>query len=317
MAGKDRERRRRHEEAADWLLRRREGALSATDEQAFREWLDGDPQNLKAYQAAERVMGEARSAIRSEPALETFGPKPRARSGGAVLGSLLVLAALGSAFLLFDGPMRLRADVMAASGEMPGFTLEDGSTMQLNASSAASFDFDGTRRVVRLLRGQAYFEVAADPARPFIVEAGGVDITALGTAFDARLDETGTQVTVTEHAVLVRSADAGDEGLRVDEGQRLSHDASSGRKSIARADSGAALAWRRGQLVVDGAPLSYVLEEIGRHFAGRIVVADAELSRRRVSGTITVVRTDAALQFLESALGVTVTRLGPVILVRG
>lgn len=77
------------------------------------------------------------------------------------------------------------------------------------------------------------------------------------------------------------------------------------------------LAWRRGQLVLDNAPLSYVVSEMNRLFAGRIVIAGIGLSDRRISGTMTVSNTDAALDFLQRALGVTVNRIGPLIVVRG
>lgn len=88
------------------------------------------------------------------------------------------------------------------------------------------------------------------------------------------------------------------------------------RSNLRNPDSVFALAWRRGQLVVDNAPLSYVVEEMSRHFSGRIMIADNELARRRVSGTMTVSDTSAALAFLEQALGVHANRIGPVIVIR-
>ncbi|MNY63303.1 fec operon regulator FecR [compost metagenome] len=77
-----------------------------------------------------------------------------------------------------------------------------------------------------------------------------------------------------------------------------------------------ALSWRRGQITLDGAPLSYVVEEINRHFSGRILVAGSALANRRVSGTISVADTDAALSFVTQALGVKATRLGPLVVIR-
>lgn len=307
--------RKRHLEAADWIFRNAEAGRSAADEAAFQKWLARDPENARAYEAASRLMGEARIAIEADPELRDLRVR---RSSGSkpVLGSLLLLVIAGSAFIGFDGPMRLQADVIAGSTEMPTIALEDGSTVQLNASSAIAHDFDGARRTVRLLRGQAFFEVARDPDRPFTVEAGDVRITALGTAFDVRLGDDETDVTVTHNAVRVEFANEAHEALRVEEGEQAGYDHTTRARAISKTDSTLALAWRRGQLVVDNAPLSFVVEEMSRHFAGRIVIATNELAGRRVSGTMIVSDTDAALDFLEQALGVRTNRLGPVIVIR-
>ncbi|BCH30738.1 iron dicitrate transporter FecR [Mesorhizobium sp. L-8-10] len=306
---------RRHLEAADWILRNREAGRTAADEAAFRQWLDRDPENADAYEAAMRLMGEARMAMESDPALRDLRIKPRSVVK-PILGSLLALFVAGSLFLLFDGPMRLQADVIAGTAEMPVVALEDGSTVQLNASSAIAHDFDATHRTVRLLRGQAFFEVAGDPDRPFTVEAGDVRVTALGTAFDVRLGGTETDVTVTHNAVLVEFASSANNSLRLKEGEQAGYDHATHARTAGRADTELALSWRRGLLVVDNAPLSYVVEEMSRHFSGRIVIADNQLARRRVSGTMTVSDTGAALAFLERALGVRINRIGPVIVIR-
>lgn len=308
--------RRRNLEASDWILRNSESGQSEADKAAFQDWLDRDPENRHVYKMAERIMGcEARMAIESDPALRDFIVKPASRVK-PVAGYLLALFVAGSMFIMLDGPMRLQADLIAGTGEMPIVTLEDGSVVQLNASSAIAHDYDQGRRIVRLLRGQAYFEVTPDPERPFTVEAGDIRVTALGTAFDVRRGASETDVTVTQHAVRVEFADHGHEPLRVEEGEHAAYDHATHARAVGAADTTLALAWRRGQLVLDNTPLSQVVEEMSRHFSGRIVVATDELARRRVSGMMEVSDTDAALRFLESALGVRTNRVGPVIVIR-
>jgi transmembrane sensor len=304
--------RKRHEEAAGWLLRNRE---AGADDVAFEAWLRRDPENRRAYDAAERLMGEARMAIASDPSLRDLKVKRRS-AAKPIVGCILALATAGALFVMLDGPMRLTADAMSGTGDMPVITLADGSSVQLNASSAIAHDFKDTSRAVRLLRGQAFFEVAPDAGRPFTVEAGDVRVTALGTAFDVRLGDTETDVTVTRHAVLVELADGKDTSLRVTEGEQAAYDHATLESTVRDKDSMLAAAWRRGQLVVDNAPLSYVVEEMRRHFAGRIVIAGSGLAGRRVSGTMAVTDTDAALAFLERALGVTTNRIGPLIVIR-
>ncbi|GGF74753.1 iron dicitrate transporter FecR [Azorhizobium oxalatiphilum] len=306
---------RRHEEAADWLLRNREAEGSPAAQAAFQLWLAQDPDNARVYAAAERLMGDASRAISSDSALRDF-TVPSRSVAKPLLGVALLAGLAGVLFVAMDGPMRLQADAMSGPGEMPVLTLADGSHVQLNTSSAIAYDMAGERRIVRLLRGQAYFEVARDPGRPFTVEADDARVTALGTAFDVRLGQTETEVTVTEHAVMVDFPDGAHAGTRVTQGERAVFEDGVRAVAVSPSDPTTALAWRRGQLVMNGMPLSNVLEEVNRHFPGRIIIAGADLGRRRVSGTMNIRDTDAALAFIEYALKVSTVRIGPLIILR-
>lgn len=312
--GAMRAQRKRNREAADWLLRNGDPLQPVAEKAQFRQWL-ADPENCRTYQAAERLLGDARTAIQSDPALRNLKAAPRSLAKPAAT-SMVLLASAITAFLALDGPMRLQADAIAGTAEMPVLTLEDGSTVQLNASSAIAIDFDGKQRNIRLLRGQAFFQVAHAPERPFTVEAGKTRVTALGTAFDVRYGAADTEVTVTENAVLVELNDTNPSSLRVSQGEQATYDRDSGKTDIQPFDGAVALAWQRGQIAVENAPLAYVIEEMSRHFPGRIVVAGQALAQRRVSGTITVSDTGAALSFIRQALGVKVTRIGPLIVIR-
>lgn len=309
--------RKRHEEAAAWVLKNRNGERSERDSRAFEAWLAQSPENRTAYEAAERLMGEARTAILNDPKLRNFKAKPRSPTTRIVTVALLSLALAGSAFVYSDGPMRLRADALSGTGETPTVELADGSIIQLNASSAVAYRFTGQSRTVTLLRGQAFFQVAKDARRPFVVEALGGRTTALGTAFDVRIDGHTTEVTVTEHAVSVAPDTLPEPAVRVNEGHQAVYDRDGKVQDVRQADTNAVLAWRRGQLVVDNASVAKVVTEIGRHFAGRIIISNSNLAARRVSGTFTVTDTDAALALLRDSLGVSVIRVGPLILLRG
>jgi transmembrane sensor len=305
--------RRRREEAVDWFLRNQDAGGHSD---AFRQWLSAHPDNRAAYDKVRRLMGDARSAILNDSSLSSYRPKPR--STGRKVASLAVVAGLAaSLFYLADGPMRLQADAMSGTGERPVVTLADGSQMQLNAYSAAAYAFDGDRRVVRLLRGEAFFQVAKDAKRPFVVEAMGGQVRALGTAFNVRLGQNQAEVTVTEHAVAVSSSDLRERAVRVDTNQEVAYASSGKLGAVAAADPDAALAWRRGQLVVDNATLQRVIDEIARHYSGRIVIASASLAQRRVSGTFVVSDPAAALTVLQQTLGISITQFGPLLVLRG
>lgn len=315
VKGDSRPQKKRNREAADWLLRNGNRNQSPAEQARFREWLEDDPENCRTYRAAERLMGDARQAIQSDPALADIDIRPR--SVAKPISAAIVLAGLATgAFFALDGPLRLQADMIAGTDEMPVRTLEDGSVVQLNASSAIAVDFSPERRVIRLLQGQAFFQVAHAPERPFTVVAGETKVTALGTAFDVRYGKDDTEVTVTENAVQVDVEGQRSLSVRVTQGEQAILDRANEKAAISPVDALVALAWKRGQIAVDNAPLSYVVEEMNRHFYGRIVVAGPRLGKRRVSGTIKVADTDDALAFVTKALGVKATRLGPLIVIR-
>lgn len=311
-----RDKRRRYKEAAGWSLRNREGSLTADEQRNFDDWLSRDPENRAAYEAAQRLMGEARTAILSDPALRDFEVRPSRNVTKPVTAIALVAGLAGGIFVWQDGIMRLRADVMSGTGEMPIITLADGSIMQLNAYSAVAYDFTTTTRTIRLLRGEAFFQVAKDAERPFAVEAGAGRTTALGTAFNVRLGETETDVTVTEHAVSVAALQTDAPVVRVQQGQQAAYGVSGAVRDVRAVDASTALAWRRGRLVADNALLADVVSEIGRHFSGRIFIPSDALAGRRVSGTFSITDTVAALAFLEQSLGIKTIKIGPLIVIR-
>ncbi len=306
--------RKRHSEAADWVFRNREATQSADDKALFQKWLERDPANQHAYTMAEKLLGDAQTAIKAGPALREHKIKPINRTK-PVAGTILSLALAGSLFVLLDGPLYLEADLMSGAHDMPNMTLDDGSLIQINASSAVAFHYDDKQRTIRLLKGQAFFQVAKDSERPFVVEAGNARVTALGTAFDIRLGSDDTDVTVTESTVLLETTDKTQQATRVTQGQQAVLNRNSGKADIRDVDELTALAWKRGQLAVDNAPLSLVIEEMNRHFSGRIMLIGNNLSNRRVSGTIAVADTDAALSFIEQALQVKITRAGLLIMI--
>ncbi|WP_162901424.1 DUF4880 domain-containing protein [Breoghania sp. L-A4] len=129
------------------------GAILLAGSQAFRQWLERDPENQRAYDAAEQLLGDARTAIKSDPALESFKAKS-ARSRKTVTSGLLGLTIVAGLFLYLDGPMRLQADVISGVAELPVIELDDGSTVHMNAEC-------GIRNRSRLFQpGQAHSPAA-------------------------------------------------------------------------------------------------------------------------------------------------------------
>jgi transmembrane sensor len=294
-------------QAVDWLLRLQDNPEDEALEAEFRDWLSRDPARGQIYQRVQRVMGDASHLLSSDVDFTRSAARrslPRARS---VVASVALLLLCSGGFFLADGPMRLRADVISGVGEPQTLILNDGSRVELNASSAIAIDLGANERRVTLLRGEAYFQVAADPTLPFVVAAGNGTTTALGTAFDVNLTAGATRVIVTEHAVMVDTR----ERLRVGEGEQLSYDSDGSLGHIEQADPDMALAWRQGRLAFDDRPLSAVVEEIARYIPGKIIIAQTALSDRRISGSLNLAAPEETLRSFANAFQIKVTHVGP------
>lgn len=304
--------RRVREQAVDWLVRLTGDPDDEALRLAFERWRAEDPAHAEIFARAQRAIGDASLLIRREP---EFAQKAMTATGTRrkTVTALAAIVGIGAGlFLSFDGPMWMRADVIAGKGERPILALEDGSTLQLNAQSAVAYQFTSAERRIVLLRGEAFVQVAADSSRPFVVEAGGGTTTALGTAFDVNLTDDGTSVTVIEHAVSV-STDAAMLPRRVAVNEQVSYDHDGRLGDIKPIDPFVAAAWRQGRLVFEERTIASVVEEIGRYVPGKILIADAGVGARRVSGSFDLSDPVGALQGLAEAFDVKVTRIGPYV----
>jgi len=315
------------EAAAAWIVRRDGKAMSPEEERDFALW-QSDPDHRAALARLEKIWGlmdeqeDAVAGLQAIPELPRTRPvstttrsrsncHPNRRLGllrrgwgmrGAMGGiaAALAIVVLGG---VQDWPTRLRADQITGIGERRNVALSDGSVVQLDSGSAIALDFAKGRRGVRLLAGAALFEVAPDPARPFVVEAEGGSVTALGTAFAVRDEGGRATVTVTKHSVRV---EGGGRAAVVGEGQGadFTHSTLTG-PFPAR---GEAIAWTRGRLMVVDRPLGEVVAEIGRYRHGFVTVAGAAAAMR-VSGVYDLDHPLAAIDSIEKSHGLRSVRL--------
>lgn len=191
-------------------------------------------------------------------------------------------------------------DYAAPAGERLEATLPDGSRAALNIGAELSVDFAGAARRVEVRRGEALFEVKADPTRPFIVTASGVSARAVGTAYAVRRLDDGAAVTVTQGVVEVTTG--GGEFALLTAGRRATA-AVAGPIQVAAVDAAAETAWRRGKLIFHSRPLEDVAAEIERYLPGRVMVADHALRRLPVSGVFDLRQTDGLAQALADGAG--------------
>ncbi|MBS0421312.1 MAG: FecR domain-containing protein [Proteobacteria bacterium] len=235
--------------------------------------------------------------------------RPDRRRWIALAASLLL--ALASGVYVFQSGL-LDSDRYATRvGTMESITLADGSRLTLNTDSRIHVEVEQQHRQIDLDRGEAFFEVASDPHRPFVVRAGRKRVVALGTKFSVRLDGDEVLVAVTEGKVRVEDesapgADRATEVLlgpgsiaRAARGQVLVHDG-------AGPEVDRLLSWRTGYLVFRNSTLAAAVAEFNRYNTRKIVIADAQIGSIRIGGNFRAGNTDAFLWLLQSGFPVSV-----------
>jgi transmembrane sensor len=292
------------DEAIDWLVRLGSGRAIAKDRLAFLRWRGRTPAHEAAAREAEailRMVGQTRQADRLRRPAETvsFPAMPHRHVGRRLLFAGAAAASVGAVVVGLSTirPLAsLYADHATAVGERRRVVLADGSTVFLNTDTALSVDYGEQDRRLVLHYGQALFEVAKNPNRPFVVVADGAETRALGTIFAVQRTETCADVIVTEGAVEVRVGTQG--AVRLEAGQRLAFGA---RASLEprTIDADAATAWQRGKLIFNRRPLQSVVAELERYRAGRIVVLGERLKTLEITGVFDLDDPDRLLRTIE------------------
>lgn len=291
------------ERALEWLVHLHSGSETEQDWNAFHDWKASGAAQRQAAEAAERLWEGLGSALRR---------RRRAKAAVATVLSACLLAAIGLGFAtgLFGAPVAYFTDEWTGVGERRVLTLSDGSRLELDAATSLDVGFTPAQRRLVLFGGRIHVTVAADPGRPFVVEAAGGTTRALGTAFEVSRAGDQVEVVVTEHAVRVAYPDD-DPGASVEvhAGSEVDYAPQTGLAHPRTADLRSRGAWRRGMLLLDSRPLGDVVTEIERYRRGRIVIADPALRQLPVSGMFETADTDALLDALATALPVRVAKL--------
>ncbi|MBV4523423.1 FecR family protein [Pseudomonas sp. SWRI74] len=293
-------------EAAQWLTLLHDEAVSDTDREAFNAWCKADPRHQLAHKRMRALWSslDELPAVPARLALKQAFVQPRgktARRGAQVFG---VLSVLFCAWFGLENLPLWFADQRTDVGERREVALADGSRVQLNSNSALDVKFDGRQRVVELLTGEMWVEVAKDAQRPFVVRTDQGTATALGTRYLVRRAEDGaTVVTVLESVVAAKPNGA--EAVKVMAGQqtRLKDGRAQAPQAIGNADPDA---WTRGLLKVDDRPVSEVLQALAGYRHGLVRFDVQALQDLRVSGVFRLDDTDAALATLADNLPIKV-----------
>jgi len=340
-------------EASAWLAQLESGDLSGADLAAFREWMGRSPahaKEMRAMAALSRrlsVLTEMAEPLARAASADSGLRKPRARKTGRLVAVASMVTAcfvaagvfFAPSILLLSAPEPARYET--AVGEYRLVRLSDGTTMKLNTDTTIEVDYGETMRRVHLLRGEAVFNVAHSPDRPFVVYSGETAAEAIGTSFIVRLREQVTELSVIEGVVsfakVVQAAKskAGaakpaqgredaekpqreTQAILLMAGQALTSAQIPAETSaqqtvpvalIAPRELQRKLSWTDGVFDFSDTPLQEVVDEINRYNPVQVEIVDADLRAMKFGGIFETSDPEALLEALED-LGVRVERAG-------
>jgi transmembrane sensor len=317
--------------AAAWIFKRDAGDWSPSDDQALAAWLEAstahrvvflrldaawrEAARLKAFKTSDERTAvpeslPTREDLRARPFLDRATRRssrewrPRSRRFWALAASVLMATTVATVWMLMPRAPSYRTGV----GGLEGVSMSDGSKVTLNTDSEIRVAVTETERRVDLKQGEAFFDVAKDPTRPFVVAVGHQRVIAVGTQFSVRRDHDDVQVVVSEGRVLLQRSGG-------DNSHTTSTDLTAG--TVARtggdglliqkkppAELEQYLSWRGGFLVFRDTALADAVAEFNRYNTQRIVIEDARLAGLRIDGNFRSDNVDAFLRLLQGGFPV-------------
>jgi len=302
--------------AADWFSRVRSGAMSDIEESALETWLDRDPSHQSAYDAVERTWN-ALELVRLHPRVLAMRDSLPARRPFRLSRYLPPKAIAASAAVFLAGAIAFGVHTTSApptptpagqfashvyrtgAAERTVISLPDGSEVLLGENARLRTIADPSHRALRLEQGRAFFRVAKDATHPFVVQADGRTITAVGTAFEVRVDRGAVAVTLVEGRVRVQTPVTAVDPANVRTGQPARGSTAmettemvAGSRlaagpqgwSVSRDDVDESTRWTRDQLVFEARPLAEVAAQMNLRSPRKIVVLDDAVGRTLISG---------------------------------
>lgn len=323
--------------ASDWLLRMQSDPLTEAEVAEWLKWYDADPANRAAFERLQGTFEGLRGA--SAEAREEMARKlgPRAIDAPAGLRATIrpirswlshhrawvAAAATSLAFAVGIGVWQYQpaepvqtAAFKTERARHQLVELPDGSRVRLGARSQLFTNFTPQTRYLVLEGGEAFFDVAKDPTRPFLVQAGTVTVRAVGTEFNVRRIMDQTVVTVTEgEVVVIRGGSATNQApktsdLRLRRDEQATIAPSNAEPVVRHVAAASATAWQEGRLEFVDEPLSLVIGTVNRYSTREVVIVDRTVNDLHFTGTVNGDRIDEWLAALPDIFPVSVQRAG-------
>ena len=309
------------QQANQWLVKLETDSMADGDEERFVEWMEQDERHGQAFYQAEqtwKLMAEAGASNAKEALISpTSSIQTKSWSVNALISlAASILVVFASVFWWQDIYFATMSDHYTHTGQRLEQKLSDGSELVLNTDTAIDVQYDDNTRLVKVLSGEVYVTVAKDPNRPFIVQIGDLQVTALGTQFIVKKEgNSDPSVTVTEHSVKVESTASNKVNLVLNQGYKVSLDETNETLSkVESVNTELAQSWRTGKYVFKDQPLALVIAELNRYYDGKILIRDNTLVNKRVTGVLDLDNPRVSLNNLAKSLGIKVNSMTPYVL---
>ena len=333
-------------QASQWLAKLDAEQPSAQDLAAFKQWVNAAPDHRQAFEelvefwdemniltqailpreaaelSADTIAGpsaaQANATAEYRPALSRYLAFPRA----AFATAFVAMAAIVLTFALQIGSPTVYS---TAIGEQKTLQLADGSTVQLNTNSTVEVDYSDSTRRLNLTQGEAHFDVAHNPDRPFEVYAGNRLVRAIGTAFTVHVRKIDVEVIGTEGTVEIDQPDEPELNTNISIAQ-APNSATAGADIPVKASAGSVLtfskdliddvevmvgaqlqdqlSWRQGMLVFNSEPLQSVVDEVSRYTDLTIIIPERSAREMKVGGLFKVGDTESLFEALREGFDI-------------
>ncbi|WP_193161481.1 FecR family protein [Microbulbifer hainanensis] len=310
--------------AADWLARCDSGAMSAAEQRELDHWLEADARHRLAF-AQCRQLGLMTNLLRDDPELNADLPPVRkvVRRGSywRWFGAAAAMLMIALATVLVR--QHYAIDYYQTNiGAQRVVHLDDGSTLMLNTDSRVGVRYSRDQRDLYLERGEAFFMVAKNRQRPFVVHVRGSEVRAVGTAFNVALRAGDVRVAVTQGIVEVKAEDAaGDHRqlARMLPGQGIDFAAANPQQNsgIAPVNLERVTAWQTSRIYFDNDRLEDAIAEYNRYTTRKVVLVGDALADERISGVFNIGDPEALVFALKQGFDARVTENDQRILVLG
>jgi transmembrane sensor len=274
------------DEAAAWVARMDSEHWTELDEAELQAWFKGDPKRAMVFfqtQASWTAIDDALPDLRPRRR-PLFGSHPGLVDRRTILagGGAALAASLAGGFIWANSVRTYRTE----RGEIRRVPLADGSVATINTMSKINVRLAGSRRQILIEEGEAWFQVAKDASRPFLVSAGRIRAQAVGTAFSVRKRDEGADVIVTEGTVAVwaNGAEGALVRLKAGEAAFVAKDAGVRRLPHKDASGDSLLAWRAGKIRLVGEPLGEAVSEFNRYNERQIMLAEPAIAGELFDG---------------------------------
>ncbi len=302
--------------AADWYARELGGRLNDDDKAALQSWLQEDPAHQLAYSQCENiwlmtktledssVVGDELEAMaRLESPAMPAGSPGFARAYWPIFARAAAVITVGIGIFLSIQQLG-EERYSTAIGEQRLVRLDDGSQILLNTQTRVRVDYAPEERSIYLDNGEAFFSVAKDATRPFIVNVDGSQLQALGTAFNVDLSKQDIAVVVTEGVVEVSTRTDADTlqtvaQLQVGQGARYQADHHQVTPKVANLEK--VTAWQSRKMYFDNELLADAIAEHNRYTGQQIVLADEQLGTQHISGVFNIGDTESLVFALKQS----------------